>query len=101
MALSVSLNKLVEVGLVIGSEGKLITQSLSYTYDRYDRGLCLDYSDVAAAYPYAKLNRFTLMNSTDRTNSGHVWHVRRHTWARQTKTHPYRGVRMSGMSDVF
>ena len=42
-------------------------------YDRYDRGLCLNYSDVEAAYPYAKLNRFALMSRTDRTNSGHVW----------------------------
>ena len=50
MALSVSLNTLIEFGLVIRSEGKLMAQWLSYlsyrsyfrseydTYDRYDRG---------------------------------------------------------------
>ena len=42
-----------------------------------------------------KITSGSLMTRTDRTNSGHVRPVRRHYPSGQTRTHPYRGVRMS------
>ena len=45
------------------------------------------------------MTRTKLINQAG-SNDGHVHYVRLHSWTGQTRTNPYRGVQMSGMSEL-